>query len=134
MDLVKPDLGNVIQDKQIKMKKYHDQHAKGRTFYVGDPVYAYNFLSKPKWIEGVIEEKVGPVTFLVKLRDGRQWKRHVDHLKLQFPEKEEDLEFEHGKEHKQEVPTQIIPVIVEEESIEGKSDSLDLSGTPTTPP
>ena len=61
----------------------------------------------------------------------------MDHLKLQFPEKEEDLEFEHGKEHKQEVPTQIIPVIepqIEEESIEGKSDSIDLSGTPTSPP
>ena len=43
LDLVVPDVGSRVREKQGKMKQYHDDKVKDRTFYVGDPVYAKNF-------------------------------------------------------------------------------------------
>ena len=45
------------------------------------PVMAHNFGS-PKWLPGTISQQCGPVTFEVKLEDGRLWKCHTDQLKL----------------------------------------------------
>ena len=59
IDLVKPDTEDVVLSKQEKMKMHHDRHSKERMFLVGDPIYAYNFLGKPKCLSGVLEEKLG---------------------------------------------------------------------------
>ena len=45
-------------------------------------MYAENFCGTPKWIPGVIERKLGPVSFIIKLSDGREWRRHQDHLSI----------------------------------------------------
>ena len=84
LDLVVPDVGSRVREKQGKMKQYHDVKVKDRTFYVGDPVYAKNFCGTgtPKWIPGVNERKLGPVSFIIKLSDGREWRRHQDHLRI----------------------------------------------------
>ena len=81
LDLLRPDVEAKVHSNQIKMKQQHDKQARSRSFYVGDAVFARNFLNKPKWMSGVIQEKLGPVSFLVELPDGRVWKRHVDHLR-----------------------------------------------------
>ena len=60
-----------------------------RTFSVGDAVWAMNFQAKPKWIPGVLEEQAGPVSFTVRLADGRIWRRHQDHLRIKRPEEED---------------------------------------------
>ena len=39
-----------------------------------------NFCSGPQWIPGVINDIVGPLTYLVMLEDGRVIRRHIDHL------------------------------------------------------
>jgi len=44
------------------------------------------FLGVPRWLPGVIEEKLGPVTFTVRLADGRIWRRHQDHIKSARPD------------------------------------------------
>ena len=36
----------------------------------------------PAWIAAEITKRLGPVTFLVHVRDGQTWKHHVDHLKV----------------------------------------------------
>ena len=41
---------------------------------------AKNFSSGPKWFTGVVEAVLGPLSYLIKLEDGRIIKRHIDHL------------------------------------------------------
>ena len=80
-DLLKPDLRAKVSQRQFKSKQRHDQHARPRSFYVGQSVMARNFGHGNKWIAGVVARQLGPVTYLVDVSDGRVWKRHVDHLK-----------------------------------------------------
>ena len=46
----------------------------------GDSAWAVNFLGQPKWVAAVIENRVGPLTFALRLQDNRVWKRHHDHI------------------------------------------------------
>ena len=62
-------------------EEQHDMHAHSRMFSVGELVYARNFRPGEAWLPGCIMETKGPVSFLVKLQDGRVLKRHVDHLR-----------------------------------------------------
>ena len=84
-DLLKPDTRTSVCRRQAKQKERHDQHARTRSFYVGQSVMARNFGSGNNWISGVIVRQLGPVTYLVNVSDGRVWKRHVDHLKELVP-------------------------------------------------
>ena len=43
-----------------------------------------NFGTKPKWLPGVLQTRLGPVSFTVN--DGGVWRRHVDHLRPRIPE------------------------------------------------
>ena len=70
-DLVKPETPQKVLDQQVKMKEHFDKIAKHRNLCIGDPVFAYDFLHSPKWLPGVIIEKLGPVTFRIELLDGR---------------------------------------------------------------
>ena len=58
LDLVKPDIVENVQESQSKMKIKHDVHAKERNLCVGDPVFCLNFGVGPKWLPGVIEERL----------------------------------------------------------------------------
>ena len=59
-----------------------------RQFYEGDTVWAMNFAGCPKWMPGVLQRWLGPVSFTVGLVDGRLWKRHIDHLRLWRPDED----------------------------------------------
>ena len=37
-----------------------------------------------KWLQGHILKSVGPLSYLIKLNDGRIFRRHVDHLQECF--------------------------------------------------
>ena len=59
----------------------HDASTSTRTFLANDPVLIKNFNNTgPKWLQGHIIQPVGPLSYLVKLADGRIFRRHVDHL------------------------------------------------------
>ena len=81
---------NVLQ-KQAYDKQRHDTHAAARTFMTGDSAWALNFQGKPKWVPTVIESQLGPLTFTVRLSDGRLWKRHQDHLRERRPDETESV-------------------------------------------
>jgi len=49
---------------------------------VGQPVMVKNMRPGDNWIPEVILKYLGPVSFLVDIREGRTWKRHTDHLKI----------------------------------------------------
>ena len=58
-----------------------DQHAKSREFEVQQKVMVRNLRSGPKWIPGVIVQKLGPVlTYTVQVDGG---KKHVDQIRRQ---------------------------------------------------
>ena len=44
---------------------------------------ARNFSSGPDWLQGVyiVAKRLGPLTYLVDVLDGRLWKRHIVHVK-----------------------------------------------------
>ena len=62
--------------KLLKQKGQHDVTAKHRELCVGD----YVFIIGGKWLPGVIEHQTGPVSFLVKLTDGRERHWHLDQV------------------------------------------------------
>ena len=73
--------------KQADQKNHHDIHAKPRHFEPGQYVMVRD--KRPTaltaWIPGVVIQQKGPLTYIVKVCDGKLWKRHIDHLRLSSP-------------------------------------------------
>lgn len=82
LDLLRPDVGARVVRSQDVQKERRDQHAKERLFHPGDCVYVKNFATGSPWLPGVIHRRTGPVSFVVDLSDGRQVRRHQDHLRI----------------------------------------------------
>ena len=82
LDKLKPELSRNVRHRQENQKSNHDYHAKERDISPGCTVYAKNFGRGKPWLSGVVEEEKGPVSFMIKLSDGRKVKRHVDHLRI----------------------------------------------------
>ena len=91
LDLLRPSIQNSVIQKQANDKQRHDAHAAERTFRGGHTVWAMNFQGKPKWIATVVENQLGPLTFVVRLKDGRTWKRHQDHLRERRPNENDEF-------------------------------------------
>jgi hypothetical protein len=82
LDLLRPDVGAKVARSQENQKVRRDQHARERLLQQGDCVYVKNFASGSKWLPGVIHRQSGPVSFVVDLLDGRQVRRHQDHVRV----------------------------------------------------
>ena len=81
LDLVKPNIQRRVENKQLAQKINHDTSTSTRTFVTNDPILIKNFNNTgPKWLQSHIVQPVGPLSYLVKLTDGRIFRRHVDHL------------------------------------------------------
>ena len=86
LDLLHPDVSGRVQGSQARQQRAHDRHARARAFQVGDRVYVRNLLGSPEWMEGTTLDKTGPVSFRIRLSDGRTWKPHIDHVRIRYPE------------------------------------------------
>ena len=84
-DLVYPDLPTQVTTKIDNAKRTTDKNRVERMFHIGDTVTVVNFQGRPNWLAGVLEEKLGPLTFRVRLEDGRLCKRHVNHIRVNIP-------------------------------------------------
>ena len=82
LDQIHPDLATHVHDNQRAQKAEHDQHARPRSFAVGDAVFIRNFTRGPTWVSGTIVKAQGPCSYRVKLADSRVVRRHVDHIRL----------------------------------------------------
>ena len=80
LDLMLPDIKNSVQKKQQTQKVNHDKHSRHRTFQVGDGVQIRDFNTGNGWIPGTISKTNGPLSFNVKLQDGRIVCQHTDHI------------------------------------------------------
>ena len=73
---------------RVRKKKEHQKSAprvKNRAFKVGDTVLVRNFTSGLLWLPGSVVGLRGPLTYDVKLDDGRGMCRHLDHLRPRPP-------------------------------------------------
>lgn len=128
MDLLKPDLGATVRYKQALQKEQHDANAKDRIFIEGDPVFVRDVVNR-KWLPGVITDCTGPVSYIIRLEDGRIVRRHQDHIRFrtgstQFTEK--DLEGYAPRAEIMPAHTTVQPVI-------RQHPVSDISDKPTEP-
>ena len=98
LDLINPNLSSRVLDAQSNQKTHHDYHAKDRTLSVGDPVLCDNFGKGDKLLPGHILHKPGPMSYFVKLDDGRYIRRHQDNVRLRSYAVEPTESHESGKE------------------------------------
>ena len=80
-DFMLPNLASKIRSKQLAQKVQHDKKSKPRTLKIGSNVLVRNFSTWPEWLFGTIVNTKGPLCYIVKLSDGRYFKRHIDHLR-----------------------------------------------------
>ena len=81
LDCLRPSLTTRVTQAQSSQKMYHDRSSKERNFKIEDPVFVSNFAQGPKWLPGEICKIRGPLSYEVKLNDGRVIRRHVDHIR-----------------------------------------------------
>ena len=67
LDLILPDAISTVQKEQAQQKKHHDHYCKGREFFIGQNVSAWNFHAGPPWSAGVVVERLRPLTYLVQV-------------------------------------------------------------------
>ena len=79
LDLLQPDLKTVVEKKQEAQAKSKSSR-RMREFQLDQRVSIRNFSDNRKWVTGVVQSRIGPLTYLVKLQDGRLCKRHVDQM------------------------------------------------------
>ncbi|XP_043063528.1 uncharacterized protein K02A2.6-like [Drosophila ficusphila] len=56
-----------------------------KSFVTGTPVWVRNYASGPKWIEGQVSKRTGPISYSVCLEDDRTVRRHLDQLRMRSP-------------------------------------------------
>ena len=100
LDLLKPNIEETVQGRQIQQQLNHNIHSKDWKFQINGTVFVENFGHGSKWFAGTIDEIRGPLTYMVRLPDGRILKRHVDHIRNQTsmePSKSQDVIPSHGE-------------------------------------
>ena len=81
LDLLHPDIGQRVRKCQNRQKQGHDSSVSARSMIEGDKVWVRNFSEGPRWLPGSIAEVRGPLSYLIRLEDGQEVRRHVDHVR-----------------------------------------------------
>ena len=80
LDLLKPKCEEQVTLQQEVETRNHDQHAKPRNLEIGEFIMAWNFGSGSKWLPGIIQQKQGPLSYVIEMETGTSWKHNVDHI------------------------------------------------------
>ena len=78
---MKRDVSKVVTQNQAMQKNNYDGHTKLREFQLGSNVLVKNFHQGSKWIAGTVKEKIGPLSYMIELPNGKVWKRHIGHIR-----------------------------------------------------
>ena len=77
------------------MKKLnHDKFTKDRAFAVNDKVFVNNHQETLTWLEGIVTEITGPLSYKIKLNDGSIVCRHIDHIRIHHSPPQQDISTE----------------------------------------
>ncbi|CAG2226121.1 unnamed protein product [Mytilus edulis] len=131
LDLTYPNI-NSRSTETTKTKKSHDKTAQVRNFNVGDSVYILSHNREAKWITGTLIKKIGPVSFVIGLNDGRTIKRHQNQIRHKY-----DQYSDNKLPDISEIPDIPIPVVSDNqadvETPSGSSDTSDNSKSVVKP-
>ncbi|XP_056118298.1 uncharacterized protein K02A2.6-like [Rhinichthys klamathensis goyatoka] len=130
LDLLHPDVGEKVRIQQEKQKARHDKHARERCFGEGETVFVRNFARGQRWLPGAVLGKSGPRSCVVRLSDGRDVRRHQDHVRSRHVEEQQECEDQVERAEKREnsdvtavsvplgalVPPGSVPTVPEETS------------------
>ena len=86
LDLLAPDMGARLRDRQSSQKDHNDRHSPARELAVGQSVWARNFRDGSTWVKADVVDQVRALSYLVQLRAGEMWRRHIDHLRTGLAE------------------------------------------------
>ena len=127
LDLLKPRIDKRVLEKQERQKADHDKNVRDRFFSKGEKVFAKNHGKGDKWLYGEIVKKSGPLSFKVKLDDGRVAHYHQDHLRKRSCKPELPLQEEVSE-------PAVIPTLPEVIPISNEVDSEAVTDTELTHP
>jgi len=120
LDRMKPATSTTVYNSQEDQKFFHDRTAQMRSFSKEQAVFAQNFGQGPMWLAGHIEDNISPLSFLIKLEDGRIVRRHQDQIRSRpcttittQPQVEDNLDHE---EVELSMPSNAAPLEVTRES------------------
>ena len=82
LDLLRPNRQGQVEGQQDRQATSRQTHTR-RSFQPGDPVMARDYRTKhhPSWLPGTVLSVVGPLSYLVEIKEGATWKRHIDQLR-----------------------------------------------------
>ena len=80
LDLLQPNIGCNVRQNQTKQKEGHEVHSKSRSFNEGDTVFIKSFDKTEGWVSGVIDRKLGTVSYQVVLEHDWVVCWHLDHI------------------------------------------------------
>lgn len=86
LDILRPLTAERVETQQLKQKSKHDAHAHERLLQEGDSVLVRNYLQGEKWLPGTIVRQTGPVSYSVRLSDGRERRCHQDQVRKRWAE------------------------------------------------
>ena len=86
LDLLKPHTAERVEQKQLQQKRQHDARSAERSFDVGSTVFVRNYHHGNRWLSGTIQQQTGPVSFRVRLTDGRIRRCHQDQIRRRYVE------------------------------------------------
>lgn len=74
MDLLRPDSQvQTRMSEKCSQKLEHDRHSTQREYRTGENVMARNYRDGPKWMEGVLVERKGPLSYVVQVNGSTIW-------------------------------------------------------------
>ena len=94
LDLLQPSVRSKVFKSLQQQKLNHDKSTKPRAFNLNDPVFVRNHQGNPVWIEGIVAEITGPLSYKIKLNDGSVIRRHVDHIRICHSQPQQDCSTE----------------------------------------
>ena len=81
LDLLHPNLEQMVHIKQWQRKHFYKGNRNSMIdLYNVMRVYVHNYNRGRPWVAGVVQSKTGPVSYPIKLEDGRVVKRHLDQI------------------------------------------------------
>ena len=81
LDLLKPNTAVRVENKQLDHKKSHDSPKVVCSFAKDTPVLVRNYGQDQKWVKGWVVKTTGPVSYLVRLQNGKVIRRHQDQIR-----------------------------------------------------
>ena len=78
--LIHQDLKRKVIHKKMEKKTRHDRTSKQRQFALGQQVLVENFRGKSRWLDAIVMEQTGPVSYKVLIGDQLR-KHHLDQMR-----------------------------------------------------